>query len=643
MTRRSPVLLVCVTLLLAAVASSAQESAWERHIAAGRQASQQGRFAEAEQHFTAALQEAEGFGPRDLRLAEILHLLANLRLSAGDFRQAEPLCQRALSIREEVLGAEHPLVAESLNLLAAVYHLEGERAAAEPLYLRALRIREAAMGPWHPDVAQSCNNLADLYRLLGKTEQAESLYRRALEILEKSYGPADPQLAVTLNNMATLYYGEGQYAQAEPLYLRALAIGGKSLGMQDPSLAATLVNLSALYRAQRRYSEAIPLQHWALAVWETTLGTSHPLYQQFAAQNQQAREMHNHATHGTSTFDEAEMGAPDEAAPITLSDVLSRQGMNEFALEYFSAGSDKRPVFEKHFDALGANGILDFLEAANPMCHEQAHELGQVVLAHSKSVGAALRQCLTRCTSACMHGILKGALAEKRAGAAHPGAPSVTEEIARGMAALCQEPEMIRIHKPGNCAHGMGHAFLMNTGYDLGSALTSCSAFEELPMQYQCATGVFMEYLVTGRPPEPRLSELHFPCDTYARFPAACYRYKVAEMIRMLGEDRSKAVAECLVLPGPRRLGCFHGIGAAYIRAIFNDPRLVGEVCKYGTPDDQTICIEGAIEKLAEYDEPHALAACATLEGKPATICRAAAAEKMYRLTKPSLPLYTDQ
>lgn len=559
MTRSSLSVSVCLLILLAASASAVQDSAWERHIQAGRQAWQAGRLAEAEEHFNAALNEAAGFGPRDPRLAESLHLSASLHLASGRFLPAESLARHALEIREEVLGPGHPLVAESLNLLATVHHLAGE--------------------------------------------------------LEK----------------------------AEALYLRSLAIGGKALGMTDPNVAANLFSLSALYTAQGRRGEAITLHRWALAVWGAKLGTDHPLYRQMAEQDDHVQEMHRHSGHGSATLNEAEMGpAEADSAPPPLADILARQDMDDFALDYFSAGAHKRPVFEKHYDALGARGILDFLESANPMCHEEAHDLGQVVLARSESVGAALRQCLTRCTSACMHGILKGALAEKPA-AGSPAGASLSMEAVRETAALCDDPVMARIHKPGNCAHGMGHAFLMNTRYDLAPALAACSAFKDTPMQYHCATGIFMEYLFTGRPQDPRLDDLEFPCDTIDRFPAACYRYKVFEMIRKFGEDREKAVAVCLGLPRARRLGCFHGIGASYVRAVFDDPGLIADVCRQGNADDQTMCVEGVVEKLAEYDEAHALAACAKLEGGPAAVCRAAAKEKMYRLDKPSFPLYFAQ
>ena len=58
--------------------------------------------------------------------------------------------QRALAIREEVLGPEHPDTATSLNNLAGLYYAQGKYSLAEPLLKRALAIREKQLGPEHP-------------------------------------------------------------------------------------------------------------------------------------------------------------------------------------------------------------------------------------------------------------------------------------------------------------------------------------------------------------------------------------------------------------------------------------------------------------------------------------------------------------
>ncbi len=137
---------------------------------------------------------------------------------------AEPLYQRALHIREQQLGSEHPDVATSLNYLANLYREQGKHAEAEVLYQQALRIREQSLGPEHLDVTTSLNGLAFLFTVQGKYEQAEPLYQRALRICEQQLGPEHPFVAQLLNNLAENYRGQGKYEQAEPLYQRALAI-----------------------------------------------------------------------------------------------------------------------------------------------------------------------------------------------------------------------------------------------------------------------------------------------------------------------------------------------------------------------------------------------------------------------------------
>jgi tetratricopeptide (TPR) repeat protein len=128
----------------------------------------------------------------DMAFPEAAQLLYNagfyLRESA-QYEQAEPLLQRALAIRESVLGPEHPDTATSLNNLAELYHSQGKYEQAEPLFQRALAIRERVLGPEHPDTANTLNNLASLYQDQGMYEQAEPLYQRAQAIRERRQNP----------------------------------------------------------------------------------------------------------------------------------------------------------------------------------------------------------------------------------------------------------------------------------------------------------------------------------------------------------------------------------------------------------------------------------------------------------------------
>ena len=215
-------------------------------------------------------------GPEHPDTAQSLSNLAGLYNSQGLYAKAEPLFQRALVIREKVLGPEHPDTAQSLNNLAGVYDSKGFYAKAELLYLRALAINQKAFGPEHPNTAQSLNILAGLYNSQGFYAKAELFYLRALAINEKVFRQEHPNTAQSLNNLALTYYNQGLYAKAEALYQRALAIREKALGPEHPDTSISIINLGALYHSQGLYAKAEPLYQRALAIREKALGSEHP-------------------------------------------------------------------------------------------------------------------------------------------------------------------------------------------------------------------------------------------------------------------------------------------------------------------------------------------------------------------------------
>ena len=177
-------------------------------------------WARCQQYIAQALNCAVLIEQWDMTFSEATQLLNK----AGDYldqsaqyEQAEPLYQRALAIRERVLGPDHPDTADSLNNLAVLYFHRGKYEQAEPLYQRALAIREQVLGPDHPDTANSLNNLAMLYHHRGKYKQAEPLLDRALAIRERVLGPDHPDTARSLNNLAIHYMYRGKLLRATKL------------------------------------------------------------------------------------------------------------------------------------------------------------------------------------------------------------------------------------------------------------------------------------------------------------------------------------------------------------------------------------------------------------------------------------------
>jgi len=194
----------------------------------------------------------------------------------GEYKQAKPLYEEALKIREWVLGKQHPAYATSLNNLAGLYTAQGEYEKAKPLFEEALKIVEPMLGKQHPAYATSLNNLAGLYTVQGEYEKAKPLFEEALKIVESMLGKQHPAYATALNNLAALYESQGKYGQAKPLYEEALKIYEQVLGKQHPDYALSLNNLATLYKEQGEYEQAKPLYEEALKIREQVLGKQHP-------------------------------------------------------------------------------------------------------------------------------------------------------------------------------------------------------------------------------------------------------------------------------------------------------------------------------------------------------------------------------
>jgi tetratricopeptide (TPR) repeat protein len=236
-----------------------------------------GALAAARPYYERALAIREKvLGPDHPDTAVSLNNLGNLLQAMGKLAAARPYYERALAIREKALGPDHHDTAQSLNNLGGLLQAMGELAAARPYYEGALAIREKALGPDHPDTAVSLNNLGALLASIGELAAARPYYERALAIREKALGPDHPDTAVSLNNLGNLLQVMGKLAAARPYYERALAIREKALGPDHPDTALSLNNLGALLQAMGELSTTRPYYERALAIQEKALGPDHP-------------------------------------------------------------------------------------------------------------------------------------------------------------------------------------------------------------------------------------------------------------------------------------------------------------------------------------------------------------------------------
>lgn len=236
-----------------------------------------GRYKDAEPLFQRALSIREQeFGVEAVETAISLNDIGELYAEMGRYQDAELSVKRSLEIREQQLGLDNPDTAMSLNNLARLYEDMGSYQEAESRYKQVLSIREQQLGSDHPDTASSLNNLANLYQRMGRYQEAEPLRKSSLSIKEQQLGSEHPDIAASLNNLATLYRDMELYLSAEPLFRRALSINEQQLGLDHPNTASTLDNLAGLYRVMKRYSNAENLFKRALLIRKQQLGFNHP-------------------------------------------------------------------------------------------------------------------------------------------------------------------------------------------------------------------------------------------------------------------------------------------------------------------------------------------------------------------------------
>ena len=201
------------------------------------------------------------------RYREVAGLIAQWAKKHFEWTQALDWQRFALRLCELCLGPEHPETATSLSDLAGllVYiHFLGARffEEARPLYERALVIREKVLGSEHSATLRVMDSLGLLQINLGDYDKARILLEQRFKICEKTFGPDDFLTAESLISLACLFNEIGNYDKARRLLEQVLETHDKEAG--GNSLAAWIArnNLNAYIKRlnDRNTNNPAPLQ-----------------------------------------------------------------------------------------------------------------------------------------------------------------------------------------------------------------------------------------------------------------------------------------------------------------------------------------------------------------------------------------------
>jgi tetratricopeptide (TPR) repeat protein len=215
-------------------------------------------------------------GDHDHRTVATLGTLGSLLQAQGDLAGAQTALERALELSEATLGPDHPDTAVVLTNLAWTLRFQGDLAAARSHLERALRVSERTLGPDHPETVGRLDGLGVLLREQGDLPAARTYAERAMDALDRTLGPDHPRTLVAINNVGLLLREQGELDGARACLEHALEVSERTLGPNHPDTATAIDNMGTLLQAEGNLASARQHIERALAIREATLGVDSP-------------------------------------------------------------------------------------------------------------------------------------------------------------------------------------------------------------------------------------------------------------------------------------------------------------------------------------------------------------------------------
>jgi eukaryotic-like serine/threonine-protein kinase len=203
----------------------------------------------------------------------MLDVIGKVYYSLGFYDESLVLVNKALELRKNLYGEEHPEVAKNLTGIGYIQSARAKYSQADSLLNRALEINKKFLPPDDMEFAKTYGSLAWVWNLLGDYDKADTLYRKAIEIEKKN---DVPELGVSYNNLALLMHEMNRYEEAEQYFLQSLELNKKNYGEVHPELATTLYNYAQLQRDMDHIDEAVELHRQVLAMDRKLHGEEHP-------------------------------------------------------------------------------------------------------------------------------------------------------------------------------------------------------------------------------------------------------------------------------------------------------------------------------------------------------------------------------
>jgi hypothetical protein len=260
--------------------------------------------------------------------------------------------------------------------------------------------------------------------------------------------------------------------------------------------------------------------------------------------------------------------------------------------------------------------LIQRFEAEDPElrrdCHPVVHSVGRETFRLKGNIHDSFSACDQTCHSGCYHGSVERFLRGDdiySEGYKHPSRAELKQKVA--LACDPQTPLRYRYQ----CLHGLGHAILFFSAYQLQASLDICDALADEWSRNSCYGGVFMENVSNATNEKKNFSptDVHAPCNQLAdQYRRECYVMQTSRMAEM-GLTIEQMFQEC-AKAGDYKLPCAQSIG----RDLSNEARVgqhesVAQKCELARGDERLACMHGVVYALVDntWDGRYAMPFCA--------------------------------
>ena len=240
-------------------------------------------------------------------------------------------------------------------------------------------------------------------------------------------------------------------------------------------------------------------------------------------------------------------------------------------------------------------------------CHPIVHEIGHAAVDRYRGLAEAYARGDSFCSAGYFHGATERVIQTT-------DPDRLIDRANRLCADLGGHGRHSIYHR--NCAHGLGHGFMLVHTYEVRDSLGTCDELSDSWERRSCYGGVFMENVMTlGTKREPtkylRPDDPLYPCHALdRRYREMCFQKQTGYALYVSDDDFAKVFDLCGTVETAFRPACHQGLGTNI--AVHNLKRVTGDRRRTGLTagicmtapggEARANCIKGAVRAVINYD-----------------------------------------